>query len=39
MRDIVGDGEYFAAILPDGSRLVHPIAYGGFSCVNTSNML
>lgn len=28
MRDIVGDGEYFCAILPDGSRLVHPIAYG-----------
>lgn len=24
----VGDGEYFVALLPDGSRLVHPIAYG-----------
>lgn len=28
IRDIVGDGEYFCAILPDGSRLVHPISYG-----------
>lgn len=28
MKDIVGDGEYFCAILPDGSRLIHPIAYG-----------
>lgn len=28
IRDIAGDGEYFCAILPDGSRLVHPIAYG-----------
>jgi len=28
IRDIVGDGEYFCAILPDGSRLVHPIQYG-----------
>ena len=26
LRDIVGDGEYFAAILPDGSRLVHPLS-------------
>lgn len=25
---VVGDGEYFQALLPDGSRLVHPIAYG-----------
>lgn len=24
----VGEGEYFVAVLPDGSRLVHPIAYG-----------
>lgn len=24
----VGEGEYFLALLPDGSRLVHPIAYG-----------
>ena len=24
----VGDGEYFLALLPDGGRLVHPIAYG-----------
>lgn len=28
IREIVGDGEYFCAILPDGSRLVHPIQYG-----------
>lgn len=28
LRDVVGEGEYFQAILPDGSRLVHPIAYG-----------
>jgi hypothetical protein len=24
----VGEGEYFLALLPDGSRLVHPIAFG-----------
>lgn len=24
----VGEGEYFVALLPDGSRLVHPIAFG-----------
>ena len=24
----VGDGEYFVALRPDGSRLVHPISYG-----------
>lgn len=29
VRDVVGDGEYFMALLPDGSRLVHPIARGG----------
>lgn len=28
LRAAVGDGEYFLALLPDGSRLVHPIAYG-----------
>lgn len=28
LRNVVGDGEYFLAALPDGSRLVHPIAYG-----------
>ena len=28
LREEVGEGEYFCAILPDGSRLVHPIAYG-----------
>ena len=28
VRDVVGDGEYFAAILPDGSRLVHPLGFG-----------
>ncbi len=28
LRDVVGDGEYFSAILPDGSRLVHPLSYG-----------
>jgi diadenosine tetraphosphate (Ap4A) HIT family hydrolase len=28
LRDVVGDGEYFCAILPDGSRLVHPLSYG-----------
>ena len=28
LRDIVGDGEYFSAILPDGARLVHPLSYG-----------
>jgi len=38
MRDIVGDGEYFTAILPDGSRLVHPIAYGAILIVNASNI-
>ena len=24
----VGESEYFVALLPDGGRLVHPIAYG-----------
>lgn len=24
----MGDGEYFQALLPDGSYLVHPIAFG-----------
>ncbi|KAL4423189.1 hypothetical protein ABPG77_000322 [Micractinium sp. CCAP 211/92] len=28
LRTAVGEGEYFLALLPDGSRLVHPIAYG-----------
>lgn len=28
IRGVVGDGEYFVALLPDGSRLVHPVAYG-----------
>ncbi|KAL6784615.1 CGL125 [Auxenochlorella protothecoides x Auxenochlorella symbiontica] len=28
LRDVVGDGEYFQAFLPDGSYLVHPIAFG-----------
>lgn len=28
VRDVVGDGEYFSAILPDGSRLVHPLGFG-----------
>lgn len=28
IKEIVGDGEYFAAILPDGSRMIHPISYG-----------
>lgn len=32
MTEVVGDGEYFAAILPDGSRLVHPIHYGTCMC-------
>lgn len=26
LQDIVGEGEYFLGILPDGSGLVHPIA-------------
>jgi hypothetical protein len=28
LRAAVGEGEYFAALLPDGSRLVHPIPFG-----------
>ena len=28
VRAVVGDGEYFVAVLPDGSRLVHPIVFG-----------
>lgn len=28
LSTIVGNKEYFLAFLPDGSRLVHPIAYG-----------
>ena len=28
MRDIVGDGEYFQAILPDGTHLVAPVPAG-----------
>lgn len=28
LRAVVGDGEYFLALLPDGSRLVHPIRTG-----------
>lgn len=28
LKAAVGEGEYFVAVLPDGSRLVHPIAYG-----------
>ncbi len=28
LRQAVGDGEYFLAVLPDGSRLVHPITRG-----------
>jgi len=28
LRAVVGTGEYFVALLPDNSRLVHPIAYG-----------
>lgn len=28
LRVAVGDGEYFLAILPDGSRLVHAITRG-----------
>lgn len=28
LQDVVGDGEYFRALLPDGSSLVHPIAHG-----------
>lgn len=28
LRAVVGDGEYFVALLPDGSRLVHPIRTG-----------
>lgn len=28
LRQAVGDGEYFVAVLPDGSRLVHAITRG-----------
>lgn len=28
LRSAVGDGEYFCALLPDGSRLVRPIMRG-----------
>ena len=28
LAGVVHNGEYFIALLPDGSRLVHPIAYG-----------
>lgn len=28
LKEAVGEGEYFVALLPDGSRLVHPIAFG-----------
>ncbi len=28
LRQAVGDGEYFVALLPDGSRLVHAITRG-----------
>ena len=28
LRKAVGDGEYFLALLPDGSRLVHAITRG-----------
>lgn len=28
LKTEVGEGEYFVALLPDGSRLLHPIAYG-----------
>ena len=27
MRDMVGDGEFFSVLLPDGSRLLHPIPH------------
>lgn len=32
LRGAVDNGEYFVALLPDGSRLVHPIAYGEDPC-------
>lgn len=28
LKEVVGEGEYFVGLLPDGSRLVHSIAYG-----------